>query len=369
MRDLPLCNRLIQLGAVMGIRSHANVALRITDFSTEYHYVRECAGITDFSSWRRFSIPQQQEGMEFLDRCCTGNLARLRFGRMLHTLCVDDAGLIIADCYIAHNDTEYLLYCETNVDDLFLDRFFADQKLPAGFQEITNDTVLLGIDGCKAWMVLRDIFGTDVLGLPYLSVEPYQYLNTTVVVSRAGKTSEFGYLVLAPRAVARSLFDILGGSAEQCGGGRCGIEVHDTLRLEGRFFNIFAEGENNRDPLQLGLQWMIDFTKESFSGRDSILSRRSNGLTHKMIGVSTGADREGFIVGATIRLNDTATARIHATCYSPLLERKIGLALFPVEYAYSGCRFHLEDAENTEIRTITMPPITPRSLTIKLDEM
>ena len=47
----------------------------------------------------------------------------------------------------------------------------------------------------------------------------------------------------------------------------------------------------------------------------------------------------------------------------------LGLALFPRDLAYSGLSFHLAASDGPVVRTISMPPIVPRSLTVKLDEM
>jgi hypothetical protein len=47
----------------------------------------------------------------------------------------------------------------------------------------------------------------------------------------------------------------------------------------------------------------------------------------------------------------------------------VGLALFPREIAYSGLEFRLGTAQGETVRTISMPPIMPKSLTVKLDEL
>ena len=50
-------------------------------------------------------------------------------------------------------------------------------------------------------------------------------------------------------------------------------------------------------------------------------------------------------------------------------DRPLGLALFPIELAYSGLSFQLGAAGGPAITTISMPPIMPKSLGVKLDEM
>jgi hypothetical protein len=51
------------------------------------------------------------------------------------------------------------------------------------------------------------------------------------------------------------------------------------------------------------------------------------------------------------------------------LNRRLALAVFPVELAYSGLAFNFGAADGPTVKTISMPPILSKSLTVKLDEM
>jgi len=226
---------------------------------------------------------------------------------------------------------------------------------------------LLGLDGPKAWAVVKELFGADVLGLPYLSVEVYQFEGTPVYLFRAGKTGEFGYQILAPVAVADALFDKLHALVQQNGGRCCSFDIHNDLRLEGRFFNIHVEGRRVRDPLVLGLQWMVDFEKEKFNGADALKARRAAGLKQKIVGVAAEPGNRELVVGAKILEGNNVLGEVVADCFSHVLNRQIGLAVLPVVWAYSGLTFRL--ASGAPVHTISMPPIMPKSLKVKLDEV
>jgi aminomethyltransferase len=229
--------------------------------------------------------------------------------------------------------------------------------------------VLIGVDGFKAWAVAKELFGADVLGLPYLSIEVYQFEGNDVQLFRAGKTSEFGYLIMAPAEIGPALLKRLQDCVAQQGGGPVGVDTHDKLRLEGRFFNIYAEGAVVRDPLVLGLQWMIDFDKDTFAGYDAIMQRRSEGLKRKIIGVSMDSGVEGLRGGAGVYDKEDKVAEVVAACHSYVLDTDVGLAVFPFDLAYAGLQFNLDAADGPMVKTISMPPIMPKSLTVKLDEM
>lgn len=369
MRSSPLKDRFAAKGAIMRERHGVEIVARMADNQAEYSTIRNAVGLTDFSFARKYRIPAEQ-GLDFLDLLLAGNVPKIRFGRVLHTFLADEDGLLVGDCYVANNDEEFILLCESIVPDAEIDRVMeANGSAAAGVEDLTASHVLLSLDGFKAWEIVKEIFGADVLGLPYLSIEVYPFQDQSVRLFRSGKTSEFGYLLLAPQAVAPALFDTLAEAVDKRGGRLCGLDVHDDLRLEGRFFNIQAEGLRLRDPLVLGLQWMIDFDKEKFRGSEAIKRRRAAGLQKKIVGVAAAADSHQLITGARICHEGRAVAEVAADCHSFVLGQRLGLALFPVELAYSGLLFHLSVADGPPVRTISMPPIMPKSLTVKLDEM
>ena len=159
---------------------------------------------------------------------------------MLHTFLADETGFLIGDCYVANNDEELLLLCESIVPDAEILRMMqANAATEDGLEDWTESHVLLGLDGLRAWAVVKEIFGGDVLGLPYLSVEVYPFEGHRVHLFRAGKTGEFGYLLLAPVAIGEALlFSACMLPVESNQGRTCGFQIHQDLRREGRFFNI-----------------------------------------------------------------------------------------------------------------------------------
>jgi aminomethyltransferase len=357
-------------GAVFETRYGTEVVASVSDPATEYGHVRNAVGLTDFSFVQIYRVPEER-ACDFLDLFLAGNVARTRFGRLLHTFLPTEDGNVAADCYVANNDQEFILICESVVDTAEIDRIIESYGgTAAGIENWTDQRVLLSLDGIEAWKIVRELFGQDVLGLPYLAVEVYPFEGQNILLFRAGKTSEFGYLLLAPNAVAAALFGKLLDMARKLGGGLCGVNIHNDLRLEGRFFNIHREGLQVRDPLVLGLQWMIDFDKaDGFRGSKAILERRAAGLKRKIIGVSAAADCAALRPGAAVYYNGQPVAEVVTCCHSHVLGRKLGLAVFPVELAYSGLEFTLESAGGPAVKTISMPPILPKSLSIKLAEM
>lgn len=366
MRISPMKQLFGKNGAAFSERYGCEIALRVSDIKTEYDAVRQTVGVTDFSFMQKFRFPEAA-GLDAIDGLVAGNVAKLRFGRVLHTFLPDDEGMLVADCYIANNDDELIVLCESIADDATVRSRVMGCGVE-GAEDLTESHVVLGIDGYKSWEVARKLFGPDVLGLPYLSIERYVFNNVPVRLFRAGKTSEFGYLIMAPAEIAAPLFEKVQTLVAEQQGALCGAAIHGDLRLEGRFFNIFGEGAEVRDPLALGLQWMIDFEKEQYPGRDKIIERRNAGLKTKIIGIQAPASMK-IEKGAKLFDGGKEVGSVKATCFSYVLDAALGLALFDVDVAFAGLPFNYGSSSGPLVQTISMPPIMPKSLSVKLDEI
>ncbi len=368
MRTSPLHDFFADAGAQFAERHGVEIVDRISDPEKEYRLVRDSVALSDASYMQVFRIPEE-EAIDALDPLLAGNVARIRFGRMLHTFLADEEGHLAADCYVANNDEEFLLICESLVDDAAIRKQMMDAGgASANMEDLTETHALLSLDGYKAWAVAREVFGSDILGLPYLSVETCSFEDETVRLFRAGKTSEFGYLVLVSREKAAALAATLAEAVARQEGGLCGVSIHNDLRLEGRFFNVYAEGAAVRDPLALGIQWMIDFEKPDYCGGAAIRQRREAGVNQKIMGILASPGEE-LPSDASLLEGGETVGHMVASCVSHVLGCRMGLALVDVNRAYVGVTFALGQSDGPSVTTISMPPIMPKSLSVKLDEV
>lgn len=366
MRKSPLHDLLLARGATFEPRVDAQVATRFAGFESEYAAVRGAVGLADFSFTLRFKVPES--GLDVLDRYAAGPVSSLRFGRVLHTMALNEEGLLEADLYIANDDDQLLVIAESLAPrDRVLAALGELGANEAGIEDMTDNTALISLDGYQSWTVAKSLFGADVLGLPYLSIETYDLEGIQVKLLRCGKTSEFGYQLLVPAEQAATVWNRIEAAGAPLGMALVGLDAHQGLRLDGRFFNIHEEGRKVRDPLPLGLQWMVDLNGEDFRGREALLARRAAGLAKKLIGVVRDDPQATLEPGTRIVDGDRAVAEVVTSTASPTLERAIGLALFDVEYAYAG--LDMVDEHGVPLCTISLPPFMAKSLTVKLDEV
>jgi aminomethyltransferase len=365
MNPSPLTARLQSQGALISDRDGTTVIAGFGDVGTEYRAVREAAGLMVASHVMVFK-GTVDDALFPLDEVFAGNVANLRFGRVLHTLLADRLGQVVADAYIACNDDEIMVLCEAcRPREEVVSLLSRCQVI-----DVTDDVEVLCIDGPKAWAPLRELAGRDILGMPYLSVENQNIDGVPVAMLRAGKTAEFGYWLVAPVEGAPAVYDRLLAAGRKIGIQPYGQDALDLLKLDGRFFNVNCEGRVVGDPLALGLQWMFDFQKERFSGREAILSRRSSGVHEKVIGFALAQGLRGSSNGDTVFLDGGVAGRVVACGWSGRLSREMGLAIMDRPVAWAGLELVVQGADGAlAAASISLPPFIPASLLVRLDEV
>ena len=111
-----------QAGASFENRYGVKTPASLSSSAEEYAMVRDAAALSDASTCRCSACRKHRQLT--LDPLLAGNVARTRFGRMLHTFLADDNGFVVADCYVANNDDEFILLCESIEDDMAIRDFY-----------------------------------------------------------------------------------------------------------------------------------------------------------------------------------------------------------------------------------------------------
>ncbi len=364
MRSLKLRKMWEAAGASFGEINGAECVVSASGFDTEYGFLRSRAALSDFSFVRRFEF-DEATGLDFLDTVLADNVLKLRYGRIMDTFLASRDGSVAAECFVANIDDTVYVVAESVAPDAEIDAALLNPS--GGGRDLTESHVLLSVDGPEAWKVAKEICGPDILNLPYLAIEKYDFEGERIILMRNGKTGEFGYQFMAPVSVAERLFSAISEKLAEMGGGLCGASAHFNARLEGNFFNIYAEGSVVRDPIALGLQWMIDFEKESFPGSDAIFSRRAGGCPTALAGVVRRGSGEPFAVGQGIYAGSERVGEVVACGVSKMLESPVALALFSRKYGLAGFEFSSSENGPLDTATVSMPPIIPLSLQNGLD--
>ncbi|MFT4622412.1 MAG: glycine cleavage system aminomethyltransferase T [Myxococcota bacterium] len=292
------------------------------------------------------------DAIEVLDRAVPKELF-LRDGDVLQTLFLRDDGTVLADVLAVADEQDFLLLIEglgaaeavAHLEGL------RGPDEDAAATDLSAEASLLGIDGPYAWELLATVVGAEVVGLPYLHAVA---LDRGEVLVRAGKTGEFGYIVLAEPAVLAERVAELEAAGAALDLGWATVEDLDGCAVENGFFTPRTPGLADLDPAALQLQWRVSPAKESYIGAPVVRALLATEVPQRLCMLVGGEAEEGSAV-----LHDgQAVGRVLSTVHAPTANRPLVLALVDGAVAHPGQRF---DA-GMELQAVTLPLVNNRSL-------
>jgi len=234
------------------------------------------------------------------------------------------------------------------------------------------DVAPMQIQGPKSKEVMVDLFGESILEIPYY-YHSHRILNgLDVVVSRTGYTSELGYEIYVKDASRNgpSVWDTVLEAGEPHGMkviGPCHIR-----RIEGGILALGADMWFDTNPFEvdMGYEWMVDLNQEAdFVGKEALKRIKAEGIKRKLVGVEIGGNQLGsYIDGTMIDFypvfapgQDRRIGDVTSACYSPRLDKNIGFAMIPIEYAEMGTELEVVTPESgrTSAVVVRKPFVDP----------
>ena len=293
-----------------------------------------------------------------LDRLVPADL-RVRDGQLLHTLLLDEEGHCFADLYVANDDEQFLLLAEGPTREA-LDahlRTHLPSDASVSVDVRTESHAIVALEGPYAWELLGLAVGQEAIGLPYLT---FFHLERWTCY-RAGKTGEYGYGIILPRADLDDLQRRLHTHGAGLDMGAADLAALDQCALENQFFNIRREGREPVTPIELQLQWRVSSRKE-YVGSGALRRRREEGArvrTTCLIGA------EPWAAGDEVTLQGTAVGRLVNAGFSSTRGDWIAVALVDVAWAHPGIDEFVvvaRDGRRIAARSVSAPVLNNRSL-------
>lgn len=231
------------------------------------------------------------------------------------------------------------------------------------------------IQGPKAKEVMVDLFGEDILETPYYWLSHRKLDGVDVVVSRTGYTGEIGYEIYVSD-VSRNggrIWDVV-WQAGQAHGMKV-IGPSHIRRIEGGMLAYGCDITLDTNPLEVGYdyRWMVDLEQEAdFVGKEALKRIKAEGVSRLLVGVeidgpSVGSYNDGAMVEAfPVFVGDEQVGEVTSACYSPRLERNIGLAMLPIELSSLGTEVTVQTTTGRHSGVVVEKPfVDPRKATPK----
>ena len=280
----------------------------------------------------------------------------LREGQMRHTLLLHEDAGIFADVYIGSADDGLYVLAEgpTEAELVAWLQELRERRFPAARVEVggqAEERVTLGVDGPYAWEVVSGLLGRVVLGMPYLTL----LRRDDVLCLRAGKTGEYGYLLVVPRSQAAGLEARLAEVGRPLGLVTVGREALDVCALENGHFSMRALRETALarplTPIELQQQWRVAYDKV-FVGSEALRARRAEGPRVRATSFTADA---ALVPGQTVQLGGEDVGEVLASTFSPSLGGWVGTALLTRRLAHP----HVELAARSDTGVVHLTTRTP----------
>jgi aminomethyltransferase len=299
----------------------------------EHLHTRAAAGLFDVSHMGQLAVyscaGDMAEAARALESLLPIDVLGLRQGRQRYALFTSSAGGILDDLMIARYADRFVLVANASrkeLDEAHLRASASDRCII----ERLDDRALLALQGPLAQRVLARL-APDIASLRFMDVGRLSMLGADCLVSRSGYTGEDGYEISVPITHAQSLARAL---LEDRSVGPIGLGARDTLRLEAGLCLYGCDLDEDRTPVEAGLDWVIAKPRRlggaregGFPGADVILSQLAKGSSRRRVGLRSKERtpvRGGSILHADAS-GQTAVGRVTSGGFGPTVNAPVAM--------------------------------------------
>ncbi|GLR09749.1 aminomethyltransferase [Mixta theicola] len=346
LHDLHLANQ-----AKMGRYNEKTVPASYHSPAVEYQAVRENALLVDYSHMSIVSV-MGEDAWALVNYCVTADVSTLRDEQALYSLVLNDEGVLRGDVYILCAEEGYYLLTEnmTSADVIACLHAALNKAEELDIQQIPEIDALdearwgaVLLEGPYSWEVLAEIYGFDVIGLPY-----HEFMHTAeeLILFRCGKHGEYAYLMVGEQARLADLWLQLLDVGEKFQLKTGGLDYQQTVRIENPCWDASGCMDGLRNPVEMQLQWAIQYDKENFIGKTAVEEISRNGVTRRLIGIIPLGECAALKVNDKVLVDKKRVGQIVKSTYSPARQSMVALAMIDAAYAYSDIQgFTLQTAQ------------------------
>jgi glycine cleavage system aminomethyltransferase T len=295
------------------------VAWDFGDLAAEYQAIRDNAAKIDLSSAGLVQVTGG-DAYDLLQTALARDLEFVTPEQSLASLLLSEDGKAIDVVVAYYLDEGFRLestFGRATATAAHLARLASESGLEAEVSVDRESTIIL-IEGPNAAKILEESIDPDLGALPLSGTMEVEFQDVTLLVSRSGFTGEFGYKVFAPVADVEKVWAAIDLPA-------AGVGALEAAMFEIRQPVLHRE-ETAGSALEAGYGWLIDITKESFTGQDAVQGAFDSGVRTSVIGFSAPAATSPFAVGAPVAIGGIEVGTVVHSVYSPGRKEYIGLA-------------------------------------------
>ncbi|MGP8126030.1 MAG: glycine cleavage system aminomethyltransferase GcvT [Nitrososphaerales archaeon] len=327
-----------------------------TTTTDEHLAVRNSSGIFDVSHMGRFMV-RGEPAAAFLERLVPTQVQKQPVGRAFYTLLLSDQAGIIDDLVILRlREFGFMLVVNAANAGTDMDHI---KKLepPEGveIEDLTGSSAMVAVQGPKAQQVLQPFTDLDLGQLGRFRCSETKVLRQRSIISRTGYTGEDGFEVIILDASndhpgkATEFWERLVAASKPCG-----LGARDSLRLEAGFPLHGLDIDQQTDPLQADLAWVLSPGKSGYVGSKAVSDLRTKplGVVRRGVIVEQGIPRHGFDVFG----GSDPVGKVTSGTFSPILRKGIALCRLRPGGTEPGARVRVAIRDSAQEAQTVRPP-------------
>ena len=320
------------------------------DAELEYFAIRNSTAVFDLTPMTKYRITGP-DALVYLDRLVTRDMHKVKAGRVAYAAWCDDQGQVIDDGTIFHlREGEYRL-CSQERHLSWLTS--AALGMDVSIEEETAGIAALAVQGPTSFSVLEKV------GIPGLdALKPFglmhaDFQGAELMISRTGFTGDLGYELWIDAGKAEALWDALFDAGKLHGIMAIGTHALDMARIEAGFLTAGTDfvpamdtvrSGRSRSPLELGLDWLVDFKKANFNGRRALAEESRRGSTWRLVKLDIEGNKPAHhsYIYAKVRGRRKNVGFVTSATWSPVCKQNIAIGTVNMPHGAPGSDLWVE---------------------------
>lgn len=377
MKNTPLTEKHIALGAKMAPFAGYNMPISYTGIQEEHHTVRDKVGVFDVSHMGEF-IVRGKQALELIQQITTNDASKLGIGQAQYSAMPNEQGGIIDDLLVyrlpedncADGERAYMMV--VNASNIEKDWNWVNAHLEPnaefirGFDtkviNISDQTSLIAVQGPKALQTLQPLTGIDLSRIKYYNFAKGKFAGfDNVLISATGYTGAGGFEIYVDNKQASAIWDAVFEAGKTLGIAPIGLGARDTLRLEMGFCLYGNDIDDTTSPMEAGLGWITKLSKPSFIGKSIFEAQKAAGLSRKLVGFILEDRRIPRHDYAILDAQGQNIGKVTSGSQSPTLGKPIGMGYVQTAYSSPGSEIFISIGGKSLAATVVKLPFLQQS--------